>query len=256
MKTRFLSLLIAAFLCGACCGQAQAQNAFNDPGAASADGSAPGGLVAVDAKVEAGTIEPGTNNSVIVQFRNDSTSDIEFKDVKLFPSSNVTATLVSDQCSTEPLDASAQCAVVMEIKGLSDGAFRVEVLARHTGRSRLVTASVTGTVQASGDNANKATDIEITPSPVDFGKLEASRPIIRSVTVRNITSAPITINDVFIDAPQAAGFDLKTDCKKTGRGCLVHCFHRVVAGDQGPDIGRAGDSAYRRLWRCNRYADR
>jgi len=234
---RLSSFVFAALLAGLCCGNAFAQSAFNDPGTVTADGTVAGGLAAVEPKVEAGMIEPGTNNSVIAQFRNDSGSQIEFRDVKLFPSSNVTANLVSDQCSAEPLEAGAQCAVVMEIKGLNNGAFRVEVLARHTGRSRLVTATVSGTVQVSADNTNKATDIEITPQPVDFGKLEASRPIIRSVTVRNITSSEITINDVFIDAPGASGFDLKTDCKKlaAGASCIASIIWSPVT--KGPTSG-------------------
>lgn len=231
------SLVIAAFFAVGFSGVAHAQSAFNDPGMVTADGSAPGGLIAVEPKVETGAIEPGTNNSVIVQFRNESGSEIEFRDVKLFPSSNVTANIVSDQCSTEPLEASAQCAVVMEMKGLNSGIFRVEVLARHTGRSRLVTATVSGTVEENETNVLKATDIEITPVPVDFGKLEASRPIIRSVTVRNITSNPITINDIFIDAPEASGFDLKTDCKSlaAGASCIASIVWSPVT--KGPTSG-------------------
>ncbi|NBX66278.1 MAG: choice-of-anchor D domain-containing protein [Proteobacteria bacterium] len=213
-----------------------AQSAFSDPGAVTGDG-APGGLVAVESKVEVGTIEPGTNNSMIVQFRNESGADIEFKDVKLFPSSNVTAVVMSDQCSSEPLQAGAQCAVVMEVKGLQSGAFRVEVLARHTGRSRLVTATASGTVEATSEDTAKSSDIEITPNTVDFGKLEASRPIIRSVTLRNITSQEITVNDLFIDAPESSGFSLKTDCKSliAGASCIASIVWSPVT--KGPTSG-------------------
>ena len=216
--------------------QAFAQSAFNDPGAGIVEGGS-GALVAVETKVEAGTIDPGTNNSMIVQFRNESGADIEFKDVKLFPSSNVTATTTSDQCSAEPLQPGAQCAIVMEVKGLQSGAFRVEVLARHTGRSRLVTATVSGTVEESSDEKAKSSDIEITPNEVDFGKLEASRPIIRSVTIRNITSSEIAVKDLFIDAPEASGFSLKTDCKKlvAGASCIASIVWSPVT--KGPTSG-------------------
>lgn len=213
-----------------------AQSAFNDPGTDLPQGAS-GALVAVDPKVEAGNIDPGTNNSMIVQFRNESGQEIHFKDVKLFPSSNVTAQAVSDQCSSEPLLPSAQCAIVMEVKGLQAGAFRVEVLARHDGRSRLVTATVSGTVQAADDNKPISSDVEITPNVVDFGKLEASRPIIRSVTLRNITSQDIAINDLYIDAPEGSGFSMKTDCKTLSAG--ASCIASIVWSPltKGPTSG-------------------
>ncbi|MCB1538442.1 MAG: choice-of-anchor D domain-containing protein [Rhodospirillales bacterium] len=230
-------LLLAALLCGAFAPtSARAQNAFSDPGMDAQQGTA-GGLVAVDPKVDAGTIEPGTNTSMIVQFRNDSGQEVEFRDVKLFPSSNVTAQMFSDQCSAEPLATGAQCAVVMQVKGLQSGPFRVEVLARHTGRSRLVTASVNGTVQQGADNQVKASDIEITPSTVDFGQLQDSRPIIRSVTLRNITSDEIAVNDLFIDAPEGSGFSLKTDCKRleAGASCIASIVWSPLT--RGPTSG-------------------
>ncbi|MBU6236014.1 MAG: choice-of-anchor D domain-containing protein [Alphaproteobacteria bacterium] len=213
-----------------------AQSAFNDPGAELPQGAS-GALVAVEPKVDAGTIDPGTNNSLIVQFRNESATEIEFKDMKLFPSSNVTAQITSDQCSSEPLQPSAQCAVVMEVKGLQSGAFRVEVLARHTGRSRLVTATVSGSVEQTDEQTVKSSDIEITPATVDFGKLEASRPIIRSVTLRNITSEKIDVNDLFIDAPEGSGFSLKTDCKAlvAGASCIASIVWSPLT--KGPTSG-------------------
>lgn len=216
---------------------AQAQNAFSDPGTGEMPAGSSGTLAAVDPKVDAGEIDPGTNNSMIAQFRNESPVDIEFKDVKLFPSSNVTAQIVSDQCSSEPLLSGAQCAIVMEVKGLQSGAFRVEVLARHSGRSRLVTATISGTVKTSELGSVKASDVEITPAIVDFGKLEASRPIIRSVTLRNITSNPITVNDVFIDAPEASGFTLNENCGElaAGASCIASITWSPVT--KGPTSG-------------------
>lgn len=235
---RFRFVIIAVFAAFMAAGPAHAQNAFSDPGTqvVGPNGTV-GGLIAVEPKIDAGTIDPGTNNSMIVQFRNESGADVDFKDVKLFPSSNVTAQVVSDQCSAEPLLAGAQCAVVMQVKGLQSGAFRVEVLARHSGRSRLVTASVSGTVEETDDDKVKASDVEITPAIVDFGQLTASRPIIRSVTMRNITSNDITINDLFIDAPEGSGFSLKTDCKKlvAGASCIASIVWSPVT--KGPTSG-------------------
>lgn len=200
-----------------------AQSAFNDPGVVSAATNV-GSLVAVESRIEAGSMEAGMNNSVVVQFRNESGAEIDFRDVKLFPSSNVTADIVSNECSAEPLLAGAQCAVVLDVKGLQSGIFRVEVLARHTGRSRLTTTTVAGSVTSSGDrNDRRGTDIEILPSPIDFGRLEASRPIIRSVVIRNMTSQEIDITDVFIDVPENGGFDVKSDCTRllAGASCVA-----------------------------------
>lgn len=233
--TRFV---LAAILSVLLASPAAAQNAFSDPGTEMiGPGGTIGGLVAVEPKLEAGTIDPGTNNSMIVQFRNESGSEIEFKDVKLFPSSNVTGQVVSDQCSAEPLDPGAQCAVVMEIRGLQSGSFRVEVLARHTGRSRLVTATVNGTVDETAENEVKVSDIEITPNLADFGTLDASRPIIRSMTLRNITSQEITINDLFIDAPAASGFTLNENCSvlAPGASCIASITWSPIA--KGPTSG-------------------
>jgi hypothetical protein len=234
IKTRMILTLLSVFLLSA--PMAYAQSAFDDPGASVATGGS-GGLVPVEAKVVAGNIAPGTTNTMIVQFKNESGADIEFQDMKLFPSSNVTAQLSSDQCSSEPLQSGAVCAVVMDVKGLQAGAFRVEILARHTGRSRLVTASVSGAVDAQGEGVTKTSDVEITPAVIEFGKLDASRPIIRSVTLRNITSEEITINDMFIDTPEGSGFSLKTDCKNlmAGASCIASIVWSPVT--KGPTSG-------------------
>lgn len=233
-KTLF-TLMMAATLSFA--HGALAQSAFNDPGAGIGTEGATGGLVAAEPKVDGGTIERGTSNSMAVQFRNDSGGDIEFKDVKLFPSSNVTASISSDNCSADPLQPGAQCALVIEIKGLQSGAFRVEVLARHSGRSRLATGTISGTIAASDKAVVAASDVELTPNIVDFGKLDAARPIIRSVTLRNITSNEISINDLYIDAPESSGFSLKTDCKTlpAGASCIASIVWSPLT--KGPTSG-------------------
>jgi hypothetical protein len=100
-----------------------------------------------------------------------------------------------------------------------------------------VTARVNGTVEASDENVNISTDIEVTPSPVEFGTLEASRPIIRSLTIRNITANPITVTDMFIDAPSQSGYDLRTDCETltSGQACIASILWSPVV--EGPSSG-------------------
>lgn len=233
-KKSLLALLLGGFLCLSSLAPAYAQSAFNDPGTVAPGTSGAGGGVApVEAKVEAGTVALGTTSQVVVRFKNDSGADVQFRDIKLFPSSSVSAETISDQCSTEALAPAAECAVILGVKGLQSGAFRVEVLVRHSGRSRLVTATVTGSTEAGDANQQKATDIEISPAPIEFGTLEASRPIIRSVTLRNITSQNLTLKRVYVDAPNSSGFDLKTECKTlmAGQACIASIiWSPLIAG--------------------------
>lgn len=240
-KSKFLFLLLGVLSLPVWMASSVAygQMAFNDPGMTSGSGPV-GSLVAVETRIEAGQMEPGMNNSVVVQFRNETGGDVEMRDIKLFPSSNVTANIVSNECQEDHvLSAGAQCAVVLDIRGLQSGVFRVEVLARHTGRTRLATATVSGTVLTTDRNVQRGVDIEITPNPIDFGKLEASRSIIRSMIVRNMTSQPITITDIRIDAADNAGFALNTNCGDADLMAGASCVASVVWSPltKGPTSG-------------------
>jgi hypothetical protein len=217
-------------------GQAKAQSAFGDPEVASTNDGA-SGLVAVEQDIEGGVIPVGSTAQVIVRFKNEGGRPIEFRDLNLYPSSTISAQTTINQCATEPLENGAECAIVLSIKGLQPGNWRVEMLVRHTGKSRLVTARIAGTVDAGDESANLVTDIEVLPTPVDFGVLEASRPIIQSVTIRNITANTININDMFIDAPSQSGYNLRTDCKvlNAGQACIASILWSPVI--EGPSSG-------------------
>lgn len=215
--------------------KAHAQSAFGDPVEQVAEGG--GGLAAVEADIDAGEIPVGSTAQVIARFKNESGRPIEFRDVKLYPSSTISSSVAVNQCAQEPLESGAECAIIVSVKGLQPGNWRTEMLIRHTGRSRLVTARINGLVAAGEENANVATDIEISPNPVDFGTLEASRPIIRSLTIRNITANAIKINNMFIDAPSQSGYDLRTDCEElvSGQACIASILWSPVI--QGPSSG-------------------
>lgn len=225
-------------LAGACIlalmhGQAVAQTAFGDPEIQSKDNNSGGGLIAVEKDIQAGNVPLGSSAQVIVRFRNESGRPIELRDINLYPSSNVTAETVVNQCATEPLESTAECAIVLAVKALQPGSWRTEMLVRHTGRSRLVTARISGSVDSSDPTVKLVTDLEVLPSPVDFGTLNASRPIIQSITLRNVTSTPIEINDIFIDAPAQSGYDLRTDCKtlNAGQACIASIlWSPIIAG--------------------------
>ena len=212
-----------------------AQSAFGDPAEQVAEGG--GGLSAVESDIDAGSVPVGSTSQVIVRFKNDSARPIEFRDVKLYPSSTISASIAVNECAQEPLASGAECAIIVGVKGLQPGNWRTEMLIRHTGRSRLVTARINGVVDAGDENVAVATDIEVTPSPVDFGKLEASRPIIRSLTIRNITANPINISSMFIDAPSQSGYDLRTDCEQlvSGQACIASILWSPVI--EGPSSG-------------------
>lgn len=213
-----------------------AQSAFGDPEAAVSDNKG-GGLTAVEADIQAGSIPVGSTAQVIVRFRNEGARPVEFRDVNLYPSSTITAQTTINQCATEPLEGGAECAIVLAIKGLQPGNWRMEMLVRHTGKSRLVTARINGTVEAGENNANIVSDIEVIPSPVDFGKLQASRPIIQSVTIRNITAGAIDIKNLYIDAPKQSGYDLRTDCTQlnSGQACIASILWSPII--EGPSSG-------------------
>lgn len=218
---------------------AQAQNAFSDPAEAVEVNNVGGDLVAVEGAVDGGAIPVGTRSQVIVRFRNDSGKDIDFRDINLYPSSSISAEIAINQCEEEPLPSGAECALILGVKGLQSGPWRIEMLVRHTGRSRLATATVEGSVESGdlSDSGQAVTDIEVSPAPVDFGQLTASRPIIRSVTVRNITSSVVNISDIYIDAPYQSGYELRTDCGElqSGQACIASIIWSPVI--PGPTSG-------------------
>lgn len=232
---RFIFAVLIMVLIGLPAHNAQAQSAFGDPTEQVADGG--GGLIAVEEDIDAGSIPVGSTAQVIARFKNESARPIEFRDLKLYPSSTISANIAVNECAQEPLTGGAECAIIISVKGLQPGNWRTEMLIRHTGRSRLVTARISGVVDAGDENVAVSTDVEVTPSPVDFGTLEASRPIIRSLTIRNITSNVININDMYIDAPSQSGYDLRTDCQAltSGQACIASILWSPVI--EGPSSG-------------------
>jgi len=214
---------------------AHAQSAFGDPSDQVAESG--GGLKAVETDISAGTIPVGSTAQVITRFKNEGSRPIEFQDIKLYPSSTVSAVVNANECVTEPLNSGAECAIIISVQGLQPGNWRTEMLIRHTGQSRLVTARINGIVESGEDAVKISTDIDVSPNPVMFGTLTASRPIIRSLTIRNITAQPITLNEMFIDAPDQSGYDLKTDCTTltSGQACIASILWSPII--EGPSSG-------------------
>lgn len=178
----------------------------------------------VETNVDGGVIPLGATAQVVVRFRNDSGAEIESGFLRLYPSSTVSAAVSMNQCEEEPLSPGAECAVALSVKGLQSGSWRVEMLMSHSGRSRLVASTLSGTVEAGGEGSDQlSSDIESTPSAVDFGSLSDSQALVEPVILRNLTSTPLNINDLYIDASEQAGFGLKSECKRleAGEACIA-----------------------------------
>ena len=198
---------------------------FGDPGARSAGGGGTSdGLVAVSPAVDGGTIPIGATAQVVVRFRNDGSQPAETGLIRLYPSSTVSGTVSLNQCEEAPLASGAECAIALSVKGLQAGPWRMEMLMSHNGRTRLVSATISGQVEAGSDGGDKITsDVEAIPDEVDFGTLTAAQTLVEPIILRNITSTPIDIADVYIDTSEQAGYSLKTECKKleAGQACIA-----------------------------------
>jgi len=204
-------------------GQSYAQSAFDDPGSRS-KGSRGGDLVSVNAKIDAGDVALGSSSQVVVLMRNDGSKPITSDQISLYPSSNVSASVAQNECIKTPLLPDAVCSIALSVKGLQPGRFRMEMLMRHDGRTKLITTTISGLVDASADGARDViNDLETIPQDIKFGNLKESRPLTRSVILRNVTSKPIDISSINIESNDSAGYSLKSDCEvlESGAACIA-----------------------------------
>ncbi len=181
------------------------------------------GLIPVKSLIDGGSIPVGASAQVVVLFRNEGAQDVETGLINLYPSSNITADISLNQCATG-LSSGAECAVAISVKGLQAGAWRLEMLMRHSGRTRLVTATVSGKVEAGSDSSNRlSSDIEAIPDSLDFGSLSSSQTLIKSIILRNTTSSTVNISEVAMNAADSAGYVVETDCSelKAGQACIA-----------------------------------
>lgn len=207
-------------------GNAQASNALGDPVNRAAAKTGVTGLVSVVPETKAGDITVGSTNQVVVKFRNDSGQELKVGNINLYPSSTVGSEVALNECMTtkDTLPVGAECAIVISVKGLKIGNWRVEMLVRHDGKSKIVTSSISGTVVAGDDKTDVLlSDVEMIPNEIDFGTLSSSRPLVKSVILRNVTSKPINIAKVYVDASPQSGYALSSDCKelKAGQACMT-----------------------------------
>ncbi len=220
---RFIIFVAAFLLINGNVANVFAQSAFEDPNARNATGQG-GDLVAVSSDLDAGNITLGSSSQAVLLFRNDGNKPIIIQDISLYPSSNVSANIGENECSSAPLPSNAVCAISMSVKGLQPGNFRIQMILRHNGRAKLITAVVKGLVERSADTTyDVINDLETIPSEVEFGTLNESRPLTRSVVLRNVTSKAVKIEDIFIESNEQAGYSLRSDCESllSGEACIA-----------------------------------
>ncbi len=223
--TRFfmIAMLVGTIISAA--PAAHATDALGDPVNRAASNSGSLGLSAVTSDVKAGDITVGSTNQVVVKFRNDSGQELRVGEISLYPSSTVGADVSLNECATakEGMAVGSECAVVVSVKGLKIGNWRIDMLVRHSGKSKIVTSVVSGAVVAGDDKTDVLlSDLEMIPNEIDFGTLSSSRPLVKSVIMRNVTSKPINVTKVSIDASPQSGYVLASDCKelKPGQACM------------------------------------
>lgn len=227
MRSHYLSFIVFVFfLCAAMSvqGVAHAQYpGFGDPGARQAGGGS-GGLVPVETNVDGGAIPIGATGQVVIRFRNDGSQPVQTGLIRMYPSSTVSTEVALNQCQEEALPAGAECAIAISVKGLQAGPWRAEMLMTHSGRTRLVAATLAGVVETGGDGSDQlSSDIEAVPEDIDFGSLQASQKLVEPIVLRNVTSTTIDIANIYVDTSEQAGYSLKTECSslEAGQSCLA-----------------------------------
>lgn len=236
---RWIALLSLMCAVGLLCGGEALATALGDPAARSAGNSASGGLVPVLAETKVGEITVGASSQVVVRFRNESSKDIAVTQVNLYPASTVSSEVALNECGGGALPAGAECAVVVNVKGVKVGTWRVEMLLRHDGKTRIVTAAMTGTVSEGKEGADKLlSDVETIPSEIDFGTLNSSRPLVKSVVFRNNSSEVLEVKDVKIQASAQSGYSLASDCAKLeiGQACVATVTWSPVSKGQSDGV--------------------
>jgi hypothetical protein len=233
-KPRLFTFFVMCIM--AASGVARAQGAFEDPGARS--NGAAGDLTPVAEKIDAGTVELGATAQVVVLFRNDDSKPIKTGVINLYPSSNISAAVADNQCAASPLATGEVCAVSIQVKGLQQGNYRIEMLMRHEGRTKLLTSTINGVVERTGDEeVDMISDIEAIPSKVEFGDLQESRSQVKTVILRNKTSKPLTVKTVKIDAGSQSGYDVKQNCGELAVGAACIASVTWTPSQRGPSTG-------------------
>lgn len=217
------ALMVVAF-------SSQAQvSAFEDPNSSASGSTVAGGQEFAPAKpeVEGGDIAQGQTNQVIVMMRNNSGTPLSVKKIDLVPSSNVSATVVANQCDKEPVKPGIECPITVSVKAESSGKYRVGILVNHTGRSQVSNIAITGNVGAgasAGAGGMPLNEIEAYPNKVEFGTVKGRAPLVRSINLRNGSSKEIRVENIELAASPLTGFSVSApNCKilQASQSCIA-----------------------------------
>lgn len=210
------AVLLAGLLTTPLTAQAQLVNAFKDPAPASSGSSAKVGpdLSAVTASISGGDIGAGATAYVVALFRNQGTAPVNVTGINLYPSSTIKATVTLNKCAEAPLPPEAECAVTVAVSGIELGAWRLEMLLDHDGRTRLATTAITGSIVGTDTAADERVklDVEATPEAVEFEDVGGVAAPVEAVLLRNRTSEAVEITEIKIDASEKAGFTFTSAC--------------------------------------------
>lgn len=234
MRYALLALAVA------CCAvrPVMAQTAFDDPGGRASAAGKTGDLRPVADKVEAGNVSLGSSSQIVVLFRNDDVKPVKTDAINLYPSSNVTASVADNKCEKDVIAPSEVCAISVQVQGLQKGAYRIEMLMRHSGRTKLLTATINGNVESTGDaTTDRVSDIEAIPPSIDFGDLEESRSQVKAVILRNKTSKPIEIGAISVEAGTQSGYSVSENCKTLAVGAACVVAVTWTPAQPGPSTG-------------------
>jgi hypothetical protein len=251
--SRALTILTFAAMLAAPVAAVAQFNAFKDPVSGNnnqASGGTASGpdLKAVSDKVDAGKITVGATAYVVATFRNNGTSPVKASGINLYPSSTVTANVSLNKCVDIPLPPDAQCAVTVAVTGLQVGAWRVEILLDHDGRTRLATAALTGQVESSTEKEDSKvkTDVDATPETLDFGNNAGGIPLVKSVLLRNRTANKVALSSIMLDTPERSGFSFKSECPESlapGESCVINVTWSPLSKGAAQAVLRINHSA-------------
>jgi len=154
---------------------------------------------------------------------------VEVESVTVSGDSNVSAVIVSDDCSREKeIPPSSRCAVTAEVTPTASGTWTAEVLMTHRGAGRNARARITG---KTGAVASERRELGLTLSardikPIDFGDVEVGASAVRSALMLNDSNEMIKILSIELIAAgnglqrldQGCGLDMEL---KQGESCPI-----------------------------------
>jgi hypothetical protein len=182
--------------------------AFVQPDAAATNtGSATVQGVAADpAETNTGESLLGIARRVTLFFTNNTGQEVAVKNINLGADGNVTAKIVSDDCSDlKTIPVRDRCGVSIDVTPNASGPWTVEVLMVHDGAGRIARAQILGETLGERKNQDREPGLGLTPAStqvIDFGSVPAgsSTKIARTILMANTSPQPVTLESIDVIA--------------------------------------------------------